>query len=69
MSYRNVINVTIDKYMIEEILEQKVPDELYEKYEDDFVNTLLNYMNLGEYVCEVLMDYSEELKELEREME
>jgi hypothetical protein len=55
--------------MIEEILEQKVPDELYEKYEDDFVNTLLNYMNLGEYVCEVLMDYSEELKELEREME
>tara|TARA_B100001971_G_C18022346_1_gene448099 strand:- start:14 stop:235 length:222 start_codon:yes stop_codon:yes gene_type:complete len=46
-------DVYVSKDMIEEILEQEVPDELYEKYEDNFIETISDnfYMEDGIKDC------------------
>jgi hypothetical protein len=60
--------VYVNKDMIEEILEQEVPDELYQKYEDNFVETIRDNFYIEDGLKECLKRYCMGLNKLEDEL-
>ena len=60
--------INISRELIEEILEREIPDELYKKYEDDFIHTINDHLYIDECIQNVLKDHSNELYKLESEV-
>ena len=61
-------DICLSKHHIEEILEREISDELFEKYLDDFSETLDNHFYIDECVKDVLREHCEVLTDLESEL-